>query len=250
MYTDSWKKYTGLAAVAVGGGIVFLTRMRQKICRENGWHVPYGPYEAFLKRPFDIVMGGVTLVLAGPLLALTAWLVKIRLGTPVMFVQERPGLHGCLFRIYKFRTMTQQQGKDGKLLPDEDRLDSFGKKLRSSSLDELPELINILKGDMSFVGPRPLLAEYLPRYTIRQRHRHDVRPGLTGRAQVSGRNSLSWDAKFEEDLKYVRRITFLGDMGILCRTALTVFQKDGISSGTNVTMESFTGTDASGAAHR
>ena len=142
------------------------------------------------------------------------------------------------------------QGKDGKLLPDEDRLDSFGKKLRGASLDELPELINILKGDMSFVGPRPLLAEYLPRYTIRQRHRHDVRPGLTGRAQVSGRNSLSWDAKFEEDLKYVRRITFLGDMGILCRTVLTVFQKDGISSGTNVTMESFTGTDASGAAHR
>ena len=166
------------------------------------------------------------------------------MGSPVIFKQERTGKDEEIFCMYKFRTMTDARDRDGNLLPDEKRLTSFGKMLRSTSLDELPELINIVKGDMSIVGPRPLLVEYLPRYSERQRHRHDIRPGLTGYAQVSGRNSLSWDEKFELDLKYIDKITFWGDLKIILETAAVVWKHEGISSLSSVTMEPFIGNES------
>lgn len=177
------------------------------------------------------------------MMGFTALLVRWKLGSPVLFTQLRPGLQGEIFKIYKFRTMTEEYGADGELLSDAERLTDFGKMLRSTSLDELPELINILRGDMSIVGPRPLLVEYLEKYSDTQKHRHDVRPGLTGLAQVSGRNGLSWEEKFEDDLKYVRKITFLGDLKIICKTVIAVFKKEGISSDTSATMEEFMGND-------
>ena len=161
----------------------------------------------------------------------------------MLFTQKRPGLNGKLFRIYKFRTMTNDRDESGNLLPDEKRLTKFGKMLRSTSLDELPELINIVRGDMSIVGPRPLLTEYLSRYDDRQIHRHDVRPGLTGLAQISGRNHLSWEERFEDDLKYVGNITFFGDMYIILKTIVAVLSRNGITSETSATMEEFMGRD-------
>ena len=171
-----------------------------------------------------------------------ALLVKVKLGTPVIFKQARPGKDEKIFYLYKFRTMTDERNKDGEVLTDEERLTSFGKKIRSTSLDELPELYNILRGDMSIVGPRPLLVRYLPLYNERQKRRHEVRPGFTGLAQVNGRNSISWEEKFEWDIKYVDHITFWGDMKIIIKTFYTVLLRKGVSSGTSVTMEEFTGT--------
>lgn len=233
--------FPAAAGIAAGIAIYKKTKEKQTRAKAENRHVPYGPYEAALKRPLDIAASSLAILLLSPVLGLTALAVKVKLGSPVIFSQERPGLDGKLFRIWKFRTMTDERDEKGALLPDELRLTPFGKMLRSTSLDELPELVNIWKGDMSMVGPRPLLAEYLGRYDDRQKHRHDVRPGLTGLAQVSGRNGLSWEKRFEDDIKYVGHITFCKDMKIILDTVKVVLRKEGIHSSTSVTMETFTG---------
>ena len=203
-------------------------------------------YRKYVKRLLDILLSGAALIISSPVLLLTALLVRLKLGTPVLFTQERPGLNGRIFKMYKFRTMTDRRDEKGELLSDEERLTPFGKKLRATSLDELPEFINILKGDMSFVGPRPLLVRYLPRYSEEQRHRHDVLPGLTGLAQVNGRNALSWEKKFEYDVEYARNVSFALDVKIVFMTVGKVLKRDGISAENNATMPEFQGT-ASGA---
>lgn len=218
-----------------------VTKNKQKIARANNKHVPYGPYEACLKRPLDALVAGSALIVLSPIVGVTGLIVKKKLGSPILFTQERPGLNQKIFKIYKYRTMTDKKDAYGNLLPDKIRLTSFGKKLRATSLDELPELINIIKGDMSIVGPRPLLVEYLERYNDEQKHRHDVRPGLTGYAQVSGRNDLSWEEKFEDDLIYIKKITFLGDLKIILKTIKIVFNQSGINSKNNATMPTFLG---------
>ncbi len=200
-----------------------------------------GFYEKFIKRPQDFCCALLALIVLSPVLLIVAILVRIKLGSPVLFAQDRPGLNGKVFKLYKFRTMTSEKDENGNLLSDEVRLTGFGKKLRATSLDELPELINILKGDMAIVGPRPLLVRYLPRYNKHQARRHEVRPGFTGYAQVNGRNSISWEDKFDLDVKYVDNITFLGDWKIILKTIGTVLKRDGISSDTSVTMEEFMG---------
>lgn len=199
-------------------------------------------YRRFVKRFFDIVLSIAAITLLSPVLIVLAILVRAKLGSPVIFRQQRPGYHGEIFGLMKFRTMTDERDENGELLPDEVRLTPFGKKLRSTSLDELPEFFNILKGEMSFVGPRPLLVQYLPLYNEEQAHRHDVLPGLTGWAQVNGRNAISWEKKFEYDVWYTRNISFLLDAKIVLMTVGKVLKRDGISSGTHATMEFFTGT--------
>lgn len=201
-----------------------------------------GFYEKLIKRPQDFLCALAALVVLSPVILITAILVRTKLGSPVIFQQERPGLNGKIFRLYKFRTMTDQKDENGNLLPDEIRLTDFGKKLRSTSLDELPELFNILKGDMAVVGPRPLLVRYLPRYNAHQARRHEVRPGFTGYAQVNGRNSITWEEKFDKDVYYVDHVTFLGDWKIIFRTVGTVLKREGINSDTSATMEEFMGT--------
>ncbi|MCR5775211.1 MAG: sugar transferase [Lachnospiraceae bacterium] len=199
-------------------------------------------YRKYIKRLIDIIISLTAIILLSPVLIVLALLVRIKLGSPVLFRQQRPGYHGKIFGMMKFRTMTDEKDENGELLPDEVRLTPFGKKLRSTSLDELPEFFNILKGDMSFVGPRPLLVQYLPLYNEEQAHRHDVLPGLTGWAQVNGRNAISWEKKFEYDVWYTRNISFLLDMKIVFMTVGRVLKRDGISSETSATMEFFTGT--------
>lgn len=201
-----------------------------------------GFYEKHVKRPQDFCCALLALIVLSPILLVVAILVGIKLGSPIIFTQDRPGLNGKVFKLYKFRTMTSKVDENGKLLPDEERLTSFGKKLRATSLDELPELINILKGDMSVVGPRPLLVQYLERYNEHQARRHEVRPGFTGYAQVNGRNSLSWEEKFDLDVEYVDTVSFLNDWKIIFRTIGVVLNKDGISSENSVTMEEFMGS--------
>lgn len=208
----------------------------------NNWkHIPYGPYEKYMKRPLDCFLATGAAVVLSPVWGATALAVWKKLGTPVLFVQERPGINEGVFKLYKFRTMTDERNEQGDLLPDEERLTKFGSFLRSTSLDELPELLNIIRGDMSFVGPRPLLVRYLPRYTEHQRRRHEVRPGLTGLAQVRGRNMVSWKQKFDWDVKYVDKVTFAVDIGILIDTVRMVLRREGISSDTSATMEEFMG---------
>ncbi len=199
-------------------------------------------YQKFGKRFFDVLISGIALIILSPLLLVIALLIKINLGSPVIFKQPRPGKDGKIFNLYKFRTMSNERDEQGQLLPDEKRLNSFGKFLRSTSLDELPELVCILQGNLTLVGPRPLLVEYLPLYNSHQRRRHAVTPGLTGFAQVHGRNLLTWEEKFDLDVQYVNNITFLGDLRILFQTVGVVFSRNGISSETSVTMEPFKGT--------
>ena len=196
-------------------------------------------YQVIVKRPQDFLLSLLAIIVLSPVLIVLAILVKVKLGGPVIFKQKRPGKNGKIFSLYKFRTMTNEKDENGNLLPDEKRLTKFGKKLRSTSLDELPELFNILFGHMSIVGPRPLLVKYLPLYNERQKRRHEVRPGFTGYAQVNGRNSITWQDKFEKDVYYVDHITFLGDWKIIFKTIKTVLKKDGITSDTSVTMEEF-----------
>lgn len=198
-------------------------------------------YAKYIKRALDFLCSLVAIILLSPILLIIAILVRIKLGKSVIFKQKRPGRNEKIFKLYKFRTMTNEKNENGELLPDEKRLTKFGKILRATSLDELPELFNILKGDMSIVGPRPLLVEYLPLYNEEQKHRHDVRPGLTGLAQVSGRNAITWEEKFKKDVEYVHNITFIGDVKIILKTVVKVFKKEGISQEGNATMEKFTG---------
>ena len=202
-------------------------------------------YEKYTKRLLDVVLSGGALVALSPVLLATAILVRTKLGSPVIFHQDRPGKGTKVFRLYKFRSMPDARDAEGNLLPDEVRLTKFGKLLRATSLDELPELWNILRGDMSIVGPRPLLVKYLPLYNEEQTHRHDVRPGLTGWAQVNGRNSITWEDKFRHDVWYVRNISFALDVKIVFLTVKKVFCREGISSGTAATMEEFRGTKES-----
>ena len=194
-----------------------------------------------MKRGFDLLVSLIILILLWPVLILLILLVRFNLGSPIFFYQKRPGLNGKPFKMLKFRTMTDKRDDQGELLPDNMRITRFGKKMRSSSLDELPELWNVLKGDMSLVGPRPLLMEYLPLYNERQARRHEVRPGITGWAQVNGRNAISWNEKFELDIWYVENRSFWLDLKILWMTVLQVFKREGISQEGHVTMEKFKG---------
>ena len=200
-----------------------------------------------LKRGFDVAVGSMMLVVFSPVLAVLWWLVRSRLGSPVLFTQIRPGLNGVPFKLMKFRSMTDERDADGDLLPDDVRLTAFGKWLRSTSLDELPELINVLKGDMSLVGPRPLLMEYLPLYSDRQARRHEVRPGLTGWAQVNGRNTVDWPQRLEMDVWYVENRTLWLDCKILWRTVMIVLKRDGVSQEGQATMERFRGNETDAA---
>lgn len=198
-------------------------------------------YCNYLKRILDISICIIGLIFISPILLLVALLVKIKLGSPIIFKQERPGLHGDIFKLYKFRTMTNEKNDSGELLNDEVRLTEFGKKLRASSLDELPEIFNIIRGDMSIVGPRPLMVKYLPIYSEKQKRRHDVRPGLTGLAQISGRNAITWTERFNKDIEYVDNISLKLDMYIFFKTIYYVLKREGINSDTSATMEDFTG---------
>lgn len=205
-------------------------------------HVPYGIYEKYIKRVLDIVCALAALIVFCWLYAIVAVLVRVKLGSPVLFKQERPGRNEKIFHLYKFRTMTDEKDENGELLPDGVRLTKFGRFLRKTSLDELPEALNILRGDMSVVGPRPLLVKYLPLYNEHQKHRHDVRPGLSGWAQVNGRNTVSWEDKFDYDVEYVNHITFSMDVKIVWMSFIQAFfMREGISSETSVTMEDFMG---------
>jgi lipopolysaccharide/colanic/teichoic acid biosynthesis glycosyltransferase len=201
-----------------------------------------GIYARWIKRPMDFLLALLALIVLSPLLLMVAILVRIKLGRPVLFKQKRPGLNEKIFTLYKFRTMNDARDEKGELLPDGERLTHFGKMLRSTSLDELPELWNILKGDMSVVGPRPLLVEYLPLYNDHQKRRHDVRPGLTGHAQVNGRNAISWEEKFDLDVDYTKNITFAADWKIIFQTIRRVQTQENINSCDSNTMEAFAGT--------
>ena len=205
-------------------------------------HQPFGPYEKYWKRPQDFLCATAAAVVLSPVLLVTAALVKKNLGSPVLFTQDRPGKNGKIFKLYKFRTMLNP--KNGVIDPakDAERMTPFGEKLRSLSLDELPELFNIIKGDMAVVGPRPLLPQYLSRYNAHQARRNEVRPGFTGLAQVNGRNAISWEEKFEWDVKYVDRVTFAGDWKIILATIKTVLTREGISAEGEATMEEFMGS--------
>jgi undecaprenyl phosphate N,N'-diacetylbacillosamine 1-phosphate transferase len=201
-----------------------------------------GIYKRFIKRPMDFILSLFAIIVLSPVLVTVAILVRVKLGSPVLFKQKRPGLNEKVFMMYKFRTMTDERDENGKLLPDSVRLTKFGRFLRSTSLDELPELFNILKGDMSVIGPRPLLVQYLPLYNAHQKRRHEVRPGLSGLAQVIGRNSINWEDKFDLDVEYVDDVSFVEDWRIIFVTIKKVFVREGINSETASTMEPFKGS--------
>lgn len=201
-----------------------------------------GIYEKFIKRPMDFILSLIAIIVLSPVLLITAILVKIKLGSPVIFKQERPGLNENIFTMYKFKSMTDEKDKQGKLLSDDIRLTKFGKFIRSTSLDELPGLFNILNGDMSIIGPRPLLVKYLPLYNNYQRRRHEVRPGLSGLAQANGRNAITWEERFNLDVEYVDNISFIGDWKIILLTIKKVFIREDVSCDTSFTMEEFKGS--------
>ena len=230
---------------AIAAAIAFLAERIEelKLYGKELRHKPYGIYERFIKRPLDCFLSTGALIVFSPILLVTALLVKIKLGSPVLFTQDRPGKDEKIFKLYKFRTMTDERDENGEPLPDEIRLTKFGKMLRSTSLDELPELINIVKGDMAVVGPRPLLVRYLDRYNDEQKRRHDVRPGFTGLAQVHGRNAISWEEKFEWDIKYIKSVSFLLDQRIIVDTIRTVIQHEGVSSVGEATTKEFLGNE-------
>jgi lipopolysaccharide/colanic/teichoic acid biosynthesis glycosyltransferase len=198
-------------------------------------------YRKFFKRPMDLILSLIAIIVLSPVLLIIAVLVRFKLGSPIIFKQKRPGLNERIFTLYKFRTMTDEKDDTGNFLPDEVRLTKFGKLLRSASLDELPELCNILKGDMSIIGPRPLLVQYLPLYNEHQKRRHEVRPGLSGLAQINGRNSISWEDKFDLDVQYVNNVSLIGDCKIIFLTFKKVFGREGINSETAATMDPFKG---------
>ena len=195
-------------------------------------HKPYGPYEKYVKRPLDCLLASSALILLSPVMLTVSVLVRTKLGSPVLFSQERPGKDEKIFKLYKFRTMTDERDENGELLSDTVRLTPFGEKLRSTSLDELPELFNIVRGDMAIIGPRPLLTRYLPAYTEEEAHRHDVRPGLSGLAQVKGRNYVPWDQRLAYDVEYVKKITFLGDLKIVTKTIENVLAQNDVATNT------------------
>lgn len=233
------------AFAAVTAGIAFIEERIEEIKNKGKElrHKPYGIYERFIKRPLDCFLSTGALIVLSPVLAVTALLVRTKLGSPVLFTQDRPGRNEKIFKLYKFRTMTDERDENGELLPDDVRLTKFGKALRATSLDELPELFNIIKGDMAVVGPRPLLVKYLPRYNEHQSKRHDIRPGFTGLAQVHGRNAISWEEKFDWDVQYVDNVSFASDAKIILDTVKTVVKSEGITSETSVTMEEFKGSN-------
>ncbi len=228
-----------LTTSALAGGIALITDRHA-----SNSHTPHGIYEKHVKRPLDAALATGALIALSPALLVTALLVRVKLGSPVLYTQDRPGLNGELFKLYKFRTMLPADGDVVDPSTDAARLTPFGEKLRSTSLDELPELINMIKGDMAVVGPRPLLVQYLSRYNDHQARRHEVRPGFTGLAQVHGRNSISWEEKFDWDVKYVDHITFLGDAKIVLDTVKTVLTREGISNGESATMTEFMGNES------
>lgn len=230
-----------MGMLTIGGAIAGYTDRKEN---KNSRHKPYGIYEAYFKRPLDFICGMLAILVFWWLYLIIAVLVRVNLGSPVIFTQERPGKDEKIFKLYKFRTMTDERDENGELLPDEKRLTKFGKWLRSTSLDELPEAFNIINGSLSCIGPRPLLVRYLSRYNEEQHRRHEVRPGLSGYAQVHGRNTVSWQDKFKMDVKYVDHITFLGDLKIIWDSIMVAFvRRDGISSETYVTMEEFMGNE-------
>ena len=201
-----------------------------------------GIYRRFVKRSMDFILSLIAIIILSPILIIVAILVKTKLGSPILFKQQRPGLNEKIFMMYKFRTMTDERDEHGELLPNEVRLTKFGRLLRATSLDELPELFNILRGDMSIIGPRPLLVEYLPLYNEKQKRRHSVRPGLSGLAQVKGRNAISWEEKFEYDIVYIENMSFLFDLKLIIQTFVKVFKREGVNKSQSVTMEKFKGT--------
>lgn len=202
-------------------------------------HKPYGPYERFVKRPLDFLLSLLAIIILSPVMLIVGLMVRIKLGSPVLFTQERPGKDEKIFKLIKFRTMTDKKDEKGELLPDTVRLTSFGRKLRGTSLDELPELINILKGNMAIIGPRPLLVRYLPAYTETEHHRHDVRPGLSGLAQVKGRNYVPWDQRLAYDIEYVNGITFRKDLHIIMQTIKSVLKHKDVAENTETIEEGY-----------
>lgn len=234
-----------LAGIHIGFTVYKVTVKKQKQARKKGIHVPYGPYEAVAKRPLDFLLAMAALILLSPVLVVTGVLVKLKLGSPVLFTQDRPGLDGKIFRLYKFRSMSDVRDEDGNLLPDSQRMTAFGTVLRSLSLDELPEMFNIVKGDMAIIGPRPLLIQYLPFYTEKEKHRHDVRPGLSGLAQTHGRNYVKWDKRLTYDIEYVDKITFLGDVKIILDTIFKIIKRDDVAVNTDV-VETYLDIERSG----
>lgn len=220
-------------ALAVSTCVGLISFILETASNNGQIHRPYGIYERFIKRPLDAFLAAGALIVLSPIILVTALLVRIKLGSPVLFTQNRPGRDEKIFKLYKFRTMTDKKDENGELLPDHIRLTSFGKKLRATSLDELPELFNIVKGDMSIIGPRPLLVQYLPYYTEREKHRHDIRPGLSGLAQVNGRNTVKWDKRLAYDVEYVNKITFMGDFKIILQTITKVFKKEDVAVDTD-----------------
>ena len=232
------------AVAAINAGIAFIAERIEELKNygKEFKHKPYGIYERIIKRPLDCFLSTGALIVLSPVMAITSLLVRKKLGSPVLFTQERPGRNEKIFKLYKFRTMTDERDENGNLLPDDVRLTKFGKALRATSLDELPELINIIKGDMAIIGPRPLLVQYLERYDKHQARRHEVRPGLTGYAQINGRNCVAWGDKFNYDVEYVDNISFENDFKILIDTFRIVVMREGISSETCATMEEFKGS--------
>ena len=228
-----------LSIILISTIMALIAFISDQFTKSKSNHKTYGPYEQYIKRPLDAFLATGALIFFSPILFVVALLIKIKLGSPVLFKQQRPGQDEKIFNLIKFRTMTDERDEAGNLLPDSIRLTKFGRFLRGTSLDELPELINIIKGDMAIIGPRPLRVHYLPWYSEEQSHRHDVRPGLTGYAQAHGRNTVNWDDKFIMDVQYVNKITFSGDIKIILSTIKTVLKHEGIHSDTAATMESF-----------